>query len=135
MLSVSIEGKPCFEAMLVISIASENGAVWYRYEAPFKNHVVTHWEDPLINEDARRLAKQLTQPDLFRRTSALPEWLQGDEYPEMGYQEFQVDRARYEDLREANWITYDHPIHYEAVISIAFDQKKQEVVEVLEGGV
>ncbi len=133
-LSVIISGKPCYEATLVITIASENGAIWYRYEERFKQHVVTRWDNPLLDEDAQRLADRLTNQESFGLTSDLPIWLPKEEYYEQNYQTLEIEQARYEGLRNAKWVTYSHPIHYEGWKVIAFDQDKQDVVEVSGGG-
>ena len=133
-LTVIISGAPCYEATLAITISADNGACWYHYEAPFKKHVVTHWEDPLLDEAAKQLIQRLTDQDSFGLTSELPIWLPEDEYYEDNYQTIQVEKAYYEELQNVEWITYSHPIHYEGWKVIAFDQSKQDLIEVSEGG-
>jgi hypothetical protein len=133
-LTVSVSGAPCYEATLAITISSENGARWYHYEAPFKKHVVTHWEDPLLDEAATQLVQRLTDHNSFGLTSELPIWLPDDEYYEDNYQTIRVEKTYYEELQNVEWITYSHPIHYEGWKVIAFDQSKQVLVEVSEGG-
>ena len=134
-LSITISGKPCYEASLTILITAQGGRQLYRYEAPFKLHVAIQWDDPGLDKDAERLANRLFDDYWFGLTSELPAWLAEEEYSEANYQIVQIGRDYYEALRESHWATYSHPIHYEGWRVITFDPGKNEAVVVSEGGV
>lgn len=133
-LSVAISGSPCYEASLVVSITTNDGRSVYRYEAPFKPHVATQWDYPGLAEVAQSLVNRFLDDISFSRTRDLPEWLPKDDYYEANYQEVQVDRAYYEELREQDWPVYTHLIHYEGWKVIAYDRNKGRTVVVSEGG-
>ena len=135
MLEVSINGNPCYEATLVLTITSEEGHRLYRYEAPFKLHVAAHWEDPDLAEDAKRLIQRFNDHVSFSKSSELPKWSSVEDYYEANYQVLQVDRAYYEMLLQQDWFVYTHKIHYEGWRVITFDRLKQQMVVVSEGGV
>jgi hypothetical protein len=79
-LAITIQGSPCYEASLVISIASATGTRLYEYEARFKPHVAVHWEDSSLDEDAERLAERFIETESFGVTSDLPQWLPEADY-------------------------------------------------------
>lgn len=132
-LAVSISGKPCYEATLVATIASENGERWYHYEARFKPHTAVHWEDPSLDKDAEQEANEFVADESFGLTSELPEWLPEAEYYDAHYQVIQISKSEYEELRQHNWVTYTHSIHYEGWRVIAFDRDEQRTIIVSEG--
>lgn len=134
LLELTISGDPCYEAILVLSIATKEGNQLYRYEAPFKPHVDTHWEDPGLSEDAERLLRRFLDHTSFSKTSELPKWMPKDDYYETNYQELQVDRSYYEMLLTQDWYVYTHLVHYEGWRVIAFDRQDRKIVVVSEGG-
>lgn len=133
-LSISISGQPCYEASLSITITAQDGRQLYSYEAPFKSHIAIQWDDPGIDADAEKFAVELFDDYRFGMTSDLPAWLPEDDYYESNYQVVQIERDYYEVLRENQWPTFSHPIHYEGWKVIAFDRGKNESVVVSEGG-
>ena len=133
-LAVSIDGSPCYEATLEVSVTSEEGDQLYHYEARFKPHVVMHWENPELPEEANRLVRRFNNPISFSKANQLPKWLPKEDYYEANYQVLQVDRAYYDMLREQDWFVYTHLIHYEGWRVITYDRKKQKMVVISEGG-
>ena len=133
-LSITISESPCYEASLEVSIVSEDGDLLYHYEAPFKPHVATQWDDPGLATDAKRSVDRFMDDISFERTSDLPAWLPEDEYYEANYQVVQIDRAYYDKLRDNDWSVYTHKIHYEGWKVIAFDRQRERTVIVSEGG-
>jgi hypothetical protein len=97
-LVITIQGSPCYEASLAVSIESATGTRLYEYEARFKPHVAVHWEDSSLNEDAERLADRFIEPESFSLTSDLPRWLPEADYYEAHYQIIQISREDYEAL-------------------------------------
>ena len=132
-LSVSINGNPCYEAMLVVSIESESGKPLYQYDARFKPHVVMNAKNPELPEEAERLARRFHAQISYGRTSELPVWEAKHDYYESNHQELRVDKAYYDMLRQKDWITYTHKIHYAGWRVISFDRDKLKMVIVSEG--
>ena len=132
-LTITISGTPCWKARLDISITAEDGRRLYHYHKLFKRHVPVQWDDPGLAKAAERLARRLIEQDSFGRTNELPIWSPNDEYYEANYQVVVLDRNYYNDLREMDWITFTHLIHYEGWRVVAFDQKLQRAVPVSAG--
>lgn len=132
-LAITIQGSPCYDASLSVSIASATGTQLYEYEARFKPHVAVHWEDSSLDADAERLAGRFVDPESFGRTSDLPQWMPESDYYEANYQIIQISREDYEDLRHKDWITYTHSVHYEGWRVVAFDPENQRSIIVSEG--
>ena len=132
-LAVTIQGSPCYEASLTISIASATGTRLYEYEASFKPHTAVHWEEPGLDGVAERLADRLVDPESFSLTSGLPQWLPEADYYEANYQVIQISKEQYEELRTKDWVTYTHSVHYEGWRVVAFDPENQRSIIVSEG--
>ncbi len=132
-LLITIQGSPCYEASLIVSITSEDGDRLYEYIARFKPHTPTNWEDPNLGEDAKYIAERFADPISFGLTSELPVWMPEADYYEEHYQTIQVSREEYERLRQKSWITYTHLIHYEGWRVLAFDPENQRSIVVSEG--
>jgi hypothetical protein len=132
-LRVTIQGSPCYEASLAVSITSANGTRLYEYEARFKPLVASDWEDSSLDEDAERLAKRFIEPESFGVASDLPQWLPEADYYEANYQIIQISKEQYEELRTKDWITYTHSVHYEGWRVVAFDPENQRSIIVSEG--
>lgn len=132
-LEITIQGSPCYEASLAVSIASAEGIRLYEYEARFKPLVAAHWEDSSLAGDAERLADRFVDPESFGLTSDLPKWLPEADYYEANYQSIQIGKEEYEELRLKDWITYTHSVHYEGWRVVAFDPQNKRSIIVSEG--
>ena len=132
-LTIVIQGSPCYEASLMVSISSADGSRLYEYEARFKPHVASQWDDSDLDEDAERLADQLVDPESFGLTSDLPPWLPGSEYYEENHQNIKISKQEYEELRRRDWITFTHSVHFEGWRVVAFDQESRRSIVVSEG--
>ena len=132
-IAVTIQGSPCYEASLAVSITSATGTRLYEYEARFKPHVAVHWEDSSLAEDAERLADRFIEPESFGVASDLPPWLPEADYYEANYQIIQISKEQYEELRTKDWITYTHSVHYEGWRVVALDPENQRPIVISEG--
>lgn len=134
-LLVSIEGAPCAKANLTIAIKNSNDDVIYSYQAPFKRHVAVHGNDSYLDRDALAFVDEVFAERQFSDTSQLPRWESKLEYWETNYQEIKISKSYYESLRNLNFPTFSHIIHYEGWRVLTYDTKRKEVIVVSEGGV
>ena len=132
-LEITIQGRPCYEASLAVSIVSAEGSRLYEYEARFKPHVAVHWEDSSLDEGAERLADRFIEAESFGLTSDLPQWLPEMDYYEANYQIIQISKEHYEELLLKDWITYRHKVHYEGWRVVTFDPEDKRSIIVSEG--
>lgn len=133
-VTVTIRGKPCHEALLSIRITSDAGKPLYTYEAPFKKHVATHWEDPELPRDAANLAKSIATQDEKKTTDSLPPWLPEADYYEEHYNTIKVSREQYEQLKKQKRPIFTHPTHYEQWQSVIYDPGTGRAQLLFEGG-
>ena len=132
---VRIVGDPCYEATLTIEIHDSGGALLYQYKAPFKRHVATSWEDPLLSEDAQKLALTIVSLEHPKFTDQLPAWLPKDQYYDKYSEAIEVSRVKYNSLRTQKRLVFTHPTRYEEWVSVYFDIEDKVAKIVLKGGV
>jgi hypothetical protein len=133
-VTVTIRGNPCHEALLSIQITSDTGKPLYSYEAPFKKHVATHWEDPGLPADAEKLAKRIAAQDEKKTTENLPPWLPEADYYEEYYDVIMVSQDQYEQLKKQKRPIFTHPTHYEQWKSVIYDPGTGKAQLLFEGG-
>lgn len=133
-ITVTINGSPCYEGELSLSITNPDGKIIYNYTARFKLHTAVPWEDYKLDEVAKEVAAAMTKEAHFQSSKELPVWQPNDEYYEVNYQEIEVPKEYYNKLRQANWITFSHLTHYEGWRVIVYDRIEHKVVIVSNGG-
>lgn len=132
-LTVSISGQPCHEALLVIEITSRSGDKIYHYQTRFKPHVTIHRESPKLAEAARRFVDDVFESG-FSQSSQLPESFIPDN-PNVEPIEFlEVQTDAYAKVRAVDRPTFTHGTQYRGWRTLAWDPDLKSVVIVVTGG-
>ncbi len=134
-LHVSVQGDPCWKALLRIRVVAPDGAELYRYEAPFKPHVATDWRDPRLDRAAESFADEvLANAGLVGSTAALPPWGDAQEYYAAHGNAIRVERLAYEALRADQRPILWHRTGRESWRSVVYDPQTHAARVILEGG-
>ena len=134
-LHVSIEGDPCWQGALHLRVEADDGAVLYRYDAPFKPHVARPWNDPRLDDAAADFAEQvLANASIAGTTAELPPWADAAVYYGEHHDGIQVDRAGYEALRRVQQPILWHATGAETWRSVVYDPVAHEARVILAGG-
>jgi lysophospholipase L1-like esterase len=133
-LNVAVAGTACHEATLTITIKDQGGATLYEYSAPFKRHTAVAWDDPNLGKVAEALVDDILAPSDERMTAELPAWAPKDQYYEDYYEEIQVTKERYNELRKQKLPIFRHLTHYEGWQRVIFDPSSKKAVVILTGG-
>lgn len=132
-LAASINGNPCYEAILNITIKTRGGRHLYLYEAPFKPHVAIHWEDLRVPKDPQDFLNFLFKEGMKRRQD-LPPFISDEDFAERYNNRLEVGQKSYERLRRAQKPMFWHLTHYEAWRYVVYDEKEQKGIVVASGG-
>jgi hypothetical protein len=132
-LEVTVGTGPCAAATLTIVIRSDVGHILYSYVEQFEQHVVHSEQDPLHTK-AVPFVDGLLQQGLGT-TAELPPWLEPEAYEQKHAAEVQVTREEYERLRANPRPMFTHPTYHEGWRSMVWDEKEDEPMTVVTGGV
>lgn len=133
-LTVTISDKPCKQAILNISVTNAKGVILYDYEAPFSQHVVTHWEDPQPYKDAIHFVNNTLESANWGQSLNLPVWKDEDQFYDENSTSVAVEKTKYKLYREMNLPVFYHLTYYEGWRHIVFDKKKKASVILSDGG-
>ena len=134
-LRVSVQGDPCWKAVLRIRVVAPDGAEHYRYEAPFKPHVALDWRDPHLERAAAAFADEaVANAGLVGSTAALPPWGDAQEYYAAHGNAIRVERSAYEALRADRRPILWHRTGRESWRSVIYDPQTRAARVILEGG-
>jgi hypothetical protein len=131
-LEIIVGTGPCETATLTIVIRSDVGHILYSYVEKFEQHVVHSEQDPLHTKPIAFV------DDLLARgvgsTADLPPWLEPEAYEQKHAGEVQVSKEEYERLRANPRPMFTHPIYHEGWRSIVWDEKEDESLAIVSGG-
>jgi hypothetical protein len=136
-LKLSVEGAPCYKAMLNIQIVGEKGNKIYSYLTNFKTHTPVSWEDPSLPSVAEALVNDIisSAAEHSEVSSELPPWLPQAEYQDNNFSTIQVSKEEYERIRREKHYLFTHLIHYEEWHTLIYDPKTGKAQLFLVGGV
>ncbi len=132
-LFASIEGAPCHEAKLKITIKTRQGQIIYYYEAPFKPHIAVHWEDLEVPKDPQDFLDRLFREGL-KRSQDLPPFVSEKDFEDNYNNQLKVDPNLYERIRLARRPIFRHLTHYEEWRYVGYDDKTTKGIVIAIGG-
>jgi len=132
-LFVSIEGTPCYEAKLKITIKTRQGQTLYHYEAPFKPHIAVHWADLEVPKDPQDFIDRLFREGP-KRSQDLPPFVSNKDFEDDHNSKLEVDPKLYEQIRRARRPIFWNLTHYEEWRYIGYDDKTKKGIVIVSGG-
>lgn len=134
-LHVSIEGTPCTQARLSIIVQAPDGAVLYRYDAPFPSHLTAEEARKPLPQAAEAFAASVfANAGIAGTTDALPPWADATAYYAEHQDAMKIDRAAYEALRRVKRPIFWHATGAETWRSVVYDPQTQKGRVILAGG-
>ena len=132
-LFASIEGAPCYEAKLKITIKTRQGQTIYHYEAPFKPHIAVHWEHLEVPKDPQNFLDRLFKEGL-KRSQDLPAFVSEKDFEDDYNNQLKVDPNLYEQIRRARRPIFWHLTQYEEWRYVSYDDKTTKGIVIASGG-
>ena len=132
-MTISIGPGPCHSAQLTLVIKDKRQRILYRYDAPFKRHTATQWDEPSLPDEARKLIDDMAR-DVVAARSEVPRPDPEGQIAEGGSAELLVPSLVFNRLISGKQPVLYHPTYYEGGQYVIYDPIKHVARVVLRYG-